>query len=113
MAIVGPIFGALFLAVPALFCVIPLNYFATKVSVWLRALIATIIPAALFVPIFYGIASGEPPMSEAEWIGVALKVASLQLAIGFIAAFLSARRHPVPEQEVTEDQAQLPSPPPS
>ena len=94
------------LAVPALFCVIPLNYFATRVSVWLRAMIAAIIPVALLAPIFYGIASGDPPLSEAERIEVALKAAGLQLAIGFIAAFLSARRHPVPEQEVNEEQAQ-------
>ena len=106
MAIAGPIFGVLFLAVPALFCVIPLNYFVTRTSVSLRALIAAIIPAALFAPIFYGIASGEPPLSEAERIEVALKAAGLQFAIGFVAAFLSARRHPVPEQEAIEEQSQ-------
>lgn len=103
MAIIGYIFAALLLAVPALFCVIPLNYFATKVSVWLRALIASILPAGLFAPIIFGIASGEPPMSEAERIGVAVNAAGLQFAIGFLAAFISARRHPVPEKNADED----------
>ena len=106
MELVAFIFGLLIMAVPALFCVIPLNYFAKKLRVWLRALIAAIFPAALFAPLYWEIASGEPPMSDFERVGAAASLAGIQFVSGFIAAFLSARRHPVPEQDVNEEQAQ-------
>ena len=84
-------------AVPALFIVMPLNFWASRLAVWLRALIAAVIPAYLFAYLWHGVASGEPPLSETKRLESTLIFACVQFGIGFIAAFLSARRYPVPE----------------
>ena len=89
--------AVLLLAVPALFVAMPLNFWAAGLAVWLRALIAAVIPASLFAYLWHGVASGEPPLSETERLVSTLIFACVQFGFGFIAAFLSARRYPVPE----------------
>ena len=96
------IFSLIFFATPALFLVVLLNFVAVRFSIWLRAIVSAIVPAILLAPVTFALHSDGNPSVD-EKLSTALIVGLFHFGIGFLVAFLIARNHPIPEEDVDSD----------